>query len=132
MDKFNPYFALLGRLFLSLLFIAGGMNKFAAGPEAMVPYMESGGIPGFLFWPTVLFELLGGLAILVGFKTRILGFLLSGFCLVTAIMFHADFADQTQAALFMKNVAIAGGFLMLARFGAGEFSIDNRAPATSA
>ncbi len=129
MEKLNPYFALLGRVLLSLLFIAGGLNKLGAGAEAMVPYMQSGGVPGFLFWPTVAFEILGGVAILVGVKTRILAFLLSGFCLVTALMFHNDFADQTQAALFMKNVAIAGGFLILTRFGAGEFSVDNRGSA---
>lgn len=127
MDKLNPYFALGGRILLALLFIAGGMNKFAAGPAAIVPFMESGGIPGFLYWPTVAFEVLGGLTILVGFKTRIMAFLLAGFCLVTAGLFHADFSQQVEAALFMKNVAIAGGFLILTRFGAGEFSIDHRA-----
>lgn len=130
MEKLDPYFALGGRILLSLLFIAGGLNKFTAGPEAIMPFMESGGIPGFLYWPTVLFEVLGGLAILVGFKTRIIAFLLSGFCLITAVMFHSDFSQQVEAALFLKNVAIAGGFLILTRFGAGEFSIDGRPETT--
>ncbi len=124
--KFDPIAALVGRLLLSLIFIATGVGKMAGDPAGTIAYMEAMGVPGFLFWPTALFELLAGLAILVGFKTRIAAFLLSGFCLVTAVMAHADFSDQIQMILFMKNVSMAGGFLILMRFGAGEFSLDNR------
>lgn len=127
MEKFDPYIALAGRVLLALLFIGAGINKIGAGAEAMMPYMESKGVPGILFWPTALFEVVGGFAILAGFKTRILAFLLAGFCLMTAVIFHSDFSQQIESVLFMKNIAIAGGFLMLVRFGAGEFSVDNRA-----
>ncbi len=127
MEKFDPYFALFGRIFLAVIFIMAGLSKIGSGGEGMVQYMESAGVPGMLFWPAALFEALAGVAILVGFRTKIVAFLLAGFCLLTAVLFHNDFADQTQSILFMKNLAIAGGFLILARFGAGEFSLDNRA-----
>lgn len=128
--KFDPIAALVGRLLLSLIFIAAGFGKMAGDPAGTIAYMEAMGVPGFLFWPTALFEALAGIAILIGFKTRIIAFLLAGFCLVTAVLAHADFSDQVQMILFMKNVSMAGGFLILMRFGAGELSMDNRTPST--
>ena len=71
-------------------------------------------------------ELLGGLAIILGWHTRIAAFLLAGFSLVSAVLFHANFGDQMQMIMFMKNLALAGGFLMLVSLGAGPWSIDNR------
>lgn len=127
LSKLDPFAAPLGRLFLSLIFIGAGLAKVMSGGAGMTEYMEAAGVPGFLFWPAALFELLGGLAILVGFKTRLVAFLMAGFCLVTAVMFHLDFGDQTQQTMFLKNVAMAGGFLFLFRFGGGEFAFDNRA-----
>lgn len=126
MEKLNPFMALAGRILLALLFIGAGVNKLGAGAEAMMPYMESAGVPGFLFWPTVLFEIGGGALVLLGLQTRIVGLLMAGFCIATAVLFHNDFSQQVEAALFMKNLAIGGGFLMLARFGGGEFSLDNK------
>jgi len=129
LSKFDPIAAPVGRLLLALIFIAAGFNKMTSDPAGTIAYMNSMGIPGYLFWPTALFEVLGGLAVLVGFKTRIVAFLLAGFCLVTAGLAHADFSDQIQMTLFLKNLSMAGGFLILMRFGAGEMSIDNRATA---
>ncbi|WP_286829937.1 MULTISPECIES: DoxX family protein [Kordiimonas] len=127
LSKFDPFAAPLGRLFLSIIFIGAGFAKVASGGAGMVEYMEAAGVPGFLFWPAAIFELLAGIAILVGFKTRLVAFLLAGFCLITAVMFHADFADQMQQTMFLKNLAMAGAFLILMRFGGGEFALDNRA-----
>lgn len=127
MEKFDKYTVLIGRILLALVFIAGGASKIADGGAGTIPYMESMGIPGFLFWPTALFELLAGLAVLVGYQAKMIGMLLAGFCIVTALMAHSNFADQMQMILFMKNLAMAGGFMMLMRFGAGEFSMDNKA-----
>lgn len=126
MEKFDPYFALLGRIFLAVIFITAGLSKIASGGEGMIQYMESAGVPGILFWPAAIFEAVAGVAILAGFRTRIVALLLAGFCLLTAVLFHSNFGEQIQSVLFMKNLAIAGGFLILARFGAGEFSMDNR------
>jgi len=115
----------LGRLLLSLIFILGGAGKFAnlAGTGA---YMQSAGVPSALALPAAAFELLGGLAILVGWQTRITALLLAGFCLLTAALFHHNFADQTQMIMFLKNLGLAGGFLTLYANGAGGMSMDAR------
>ena len=83
-------------------------------------------MPSALALPAALFELLGGIAILVGFQTRIVALALAGFCVVTAGLFHANFADQMQMVMFMKNLAMAGGFLTLYAHGAGAMSMDAR------
>ncbi len=77
-----------------------------------------------LLAPTIVFEVGAGLALLVGFKTRIIALLLAGFSLVSAVIFHTDFSDQIQQIMFLKNVAMAGGFLLLAKVGAPGFSFD--------
>jgi putative oxidoreductase len=82
------------------------------------------GLPGILLAPTILLEVGAGLALLVGFKTRYVAFLLAGFAIVSAAIFHADFGDQIQQILFLKNLSIAGGFLLLAKIGAPGFSVD--------
>ena len=122
MEKLDPYAALLGRLLLSVMFIVAGINKIMGGGEGTIEYMAAAGVPGFLFWPAALFEVVAGLMILAGYQTRIVAYLLAGFCLVTAFVFHAG-----EGAMMMKNITIAGGFLILARFGAGEFSVDGKA-----
>jgi putative oxidoreductase len=115
----------LGRLFLSLIFILGGVSKFAdlAGTGA---YMAGAGVPAVFALPAAAFELLGGIAILVGWQTRIVALLFAGFCLLTALLFHRDFANQMMMIMFLKNVAMAGGFLILFANGAGAMSMDTR------
>ena len=115
-----------GRFFISLIFVVSGLGKIAAwsGTQA---YMESAGVPGILLPAVVALEVLGGLAVMLGWKTRIAAFLLAGFSLLSGILFHADFGDQMQSIMFMKNLALAGGFLVLVSQGAGPFSLDNRA-----
>ncbi|MFM2302551.1 MAG: hypothetical protein RLZZ84_2287 [Pseudomonadota bacterium] len=115
----------IGRLLLSLIFILGGVSKLGA-LAATGGYMQSMGVPAALALPAALFELLGGLAILVGWQTRIVAPLLAGFCVVTAVIFHRNFADQVMMIMFMKNLAMAGGFLVLYAHGAGPMSIDAR------
>lgn len=115
----------VGRLFLALIFIIMGFSKIS-GFAATQGWMESAGVPGALLPAVIALEIGGGLAILVGWRTRIVALLLAGFSLLTAIVFHADFADQNQFIAFLKNVALAGGFLMLVAQGAGSFSLDNR------
>lgn len=115
----------LGRLLLSLIFILGGASKLGA-LAATGAYMQSMGVPAALALPAALFELLGGLAILVGFQTRLVALLLAGFCVVTAVIFHRNLADQTMLIMFMKNLAMAGGFLTLYAHGAGAMSLDAR------
>jgi putative oxidoreductase len=89
-------------------------------------YMESAGVPGALLPLVILLEIGGGLAVLLGWKVRIAAFLLAGFSVLSALLFHANFADQTQSILFMKNVAMAGGLLFLVAGGVPAWSIDAR------
>jgi len=88
--------------------------------------MESAGVPGILLPAVIALEVIGGLAVIFGWHTRIAAFLLAGFSLLSGILFHADFGDQMQMIMFLKNVALAGGFLMIVSLGAGPWSIDNR------
>ena len=89
-------------------------------------YMQSAGLPGILLWPTIALELLGGLALAVGYKTRYVAFALAGFCVVAAALFHSNFADQMQMIMFLKNIAIAGGLLLLAVSGLTAYSVDSK------
>ena len=114
-----------GRILLSLLFVITGFQKIS-GFQGTQAFMESTGVPGMLLPLVIAVEILGGMAIILGWHARIAAFLLAGFCLLTAVMFHANFGDQTQTLMFLKNLAMAGGFLMIVSLGAGPFSIDNR------
>jgi putative oxidoreductase len=114
-----------GRLLISLIFIISGFNKIAnfAGTQG---FMDSVGVPGQLLPLVIALELLGGLAVVLGWHTRLAAFLLAGFSLLSGIVFHSNFGDQTQMIMFMKNVALAGGFLMIVALGAGPYALDNR------
>lgn len=114
-----------GRVLLSLLFVLSGPGKVGAY-AATGAYMAATGVPAALLPVVIATETLGGLAIILGWKTRIVAFLLAGFCLLTAIIFHRNLADQTQMAMFFKNLSIAGGFLLLVANGAGPLSLDGR------
>jgi len=115
--------SLLGRMLLSMIFIMAGLNKIG-GYEGTQGYMDSMGVPGMLLPLVILLELGGGLALLAGWKSRIVAFLLAGFTLLAAIVFHSNFGDQTQMIFFMKNLAIAGGLLFVFAFGPGKWSLD--------
>jgi putative oxidoreductase len=113
----------VGRVLMSAIFIMAGISKLGAY-TATQGYMESMGVPGVLLPLVILLELGGGLAVLLGWQTRISAFLLAGFCIISALIFHANFGDQMQSILFMKNLAMAGGFLFLVAGGAGAWSLD--------
>ncbi|MFB3088196.1 MAG: DoxX family protein [Acidiferrobacterales bacterium] len=125
MDKLNPYFSLAGRILIALTFVFSGVSKIGAY-EATQGYMSAMGVPATLLLPTIIFEIGAGLAIIVGFQTRITALLLAAFSLLRAMLFHNQLGDQTQFIMSMKNVAIAGGLLFLARHGASERSLDQR------
>ena len=120
----NAPLALLGRIGLSLIFIISGWGKIA-GYAATQQYMEAMGVPGTLLPLVIALELGGGLAILMGAFTRWIALALAAFSLASAALFHANFGDAAQAINFWKNVAMAGGFLMLAAHGAGMLSLDH-------
>jgi putative oxidoreductase len=124
-NKVYDWAELAGRVLLSLIFIQSGFGKLTgyAGTQA---YMESAGVPGILLPLVIIVELVGGLAIVVGWRTRLWAVLLAGFSLLSALLFHFKPDEQMQMILFMKNVAIAGGFLLLVAHGAGALSLDAR------
>ncbi|MCC4118387.1 DoxX family protein [Aromatoleum toluclasticum] len=115
---------LVARILLAFMFIIAGWGKLGAGYAGTQQYMASMGLSGALL-PLVIFaELGGGLGVLFGALTRLAAAGLAAFCILSAIFFHTNFADQTQSIMFMKNFAIAGGMLMLAVHGAGAWSLD--------
>jgi len=114
-----------GRVLLALLFLLAGVGKLGTY-NATAAYMSSVGVPASLLPAVIAVELLGSLAIIVGWKTRAVALLLAGFSLVTALVFHKNFADQIQMIIFLKNISIAGGFLLLVAHGAGPLSLDRR------
>lgn len=125
MTQLQALSAPVGRLLLALIFIVSGLNKIT-GYAGTQGYMEAMGVSGGLLPLVIALEVLGGIAIVVGFQARLVALVLAGFSIVSAAIFHADFADQTQMLMFMKNVAIAGGFLMIVAHGAGTYALDNR------
>lgn len=114
---------LSGRALLAVLFLIAGFGKLGAyaGTQA---YMASKGVPGALLPLVIALELGGGALIVAGLWTRATALALAGFTILAALLFHANFADQTQQIMFLKNVAIAGGFLLLAANGAAAWSLD--------
>jgi len=116
--------ALLGRILISLLFIVAGFGKLN-GLEGTEQYIQSVGLPAGLALPTALFEIIGGLLILIGFLVRPMALLFAGFCIATSVLFHNDLADQTQVTAALKNLAIAGGFLCLFAYGNVAYSFDS-------
>lgn len=126
-DKLSPYFNVASRLLLAYIFIMAGIGKLGAEAYAGTQgYMNAMGVPGALLPLVILTELGGGLLLLVGFQARLVAFLLAGFSLISAVIFHFQPADQMQMIMFMKNLAIAGGLLLITQYGAGAFAIDKR------
>jgi putative oxidoreductase len=123
----NSVHLLLGRILLSVMFIMSGWGKLMA-PAGTAGYFESVGLPlpQVTVWVVIAIELLGGLAVLVGFKTRYAAYVLAAFTFAAAFIGHYNPADQMQMIMFMKNLAITGGFLVLAAAGAGSISVDRR------
>lgn len=113
----------VARLLLSFMFIMSGWTKIG-GYAATAGYMASKGVPAGLLPLVIAVELVGGLMILFGVYARIVSILLAGFCVISAVLFHYDPANQGQMINFMKNLTIAGGFLMIYAHGAGAYSVD--------
>ena len=114
---------LAGRVMMSIIFILAGVGK-VMDPAGTAGYMVAMGVPSALLWPTAALEILGGVAIAIGFKTRYAAFALAGFSIAAAVLFHRNLADQMQMILFLKNIAMAGGLLLLATSGKTAFSVD--------
>lgn len=111
-----------GRILLSLIFLISGIQKVTAigGTQQ---YMEAMGVPGVLVYPVILLEIFGALAVVLGWRAREAALLLAGFCVLSAFLFHWNLSDQIQTIMLLKNLAIAGGFLMIVAHGPGALSL---------
>lgn len=125
MSTVQKFSELAGRIFLAAIFLISGLGKIGAY-AGTAAYMASVGVPGALLPAVIAAEVLGAIAIIVGWKTRITALLLAGFTLLSGLLFHSNFGDQVQMIMFLKNVAITGGFLLLVANGAGALSLDRR------
>lgn len=116
---------LLARVLVGQIFLFSGIGK-VAGYSGAVAYMDGVGVPGSLLPLVIALEIGGGVALIVGWRTRWMAFLLAGFSILAAAFFHFDFAHQAQLVQFQKNLTIAGGLLLWVVHGAGAWSVDQR------
>jgi putative oxidoreductase len=126
-DAVTTVFPAIGRAMISLLFLLSGFSKLAA-PAMTIGLIQSAGLPlpSVAFALSAFVEIVGGITLLLGFRTRIVASILFLFALATAVFFHRNFGDQNQFIHFFKNVAIAGGLLHVVAFGGGPMSLDGR------
>lgn len=125
MSTLRTIAVLIGRVLLAAIFIISGLSKIG-NYTGTAAYMASAGVPGILLPLVILLEVGGGLALVLGWRTRLAAVALAAFSLVAAFLFHNHWQDQTQLIMFLKNLAIAGGFLVLAAGGPGPLSLDAR------
>jgi putative oxidoreductase len=113
---------LLGRLFLVLLFVISGFGKIG-GYAGTAAYMAANGVPGLLLPLVIVLEIGGGILVLIGWHTRIASLLLAGFTILALLLFHMPVTAENQI-VFLAELGVAGGFLVLAAHGAGAWSLD--------
>jgi len=116
---------LAGRVLMGLVFALAGWHKIG-GYAGTQGYMEAMGVPGGLLPLVIALELGAGIALIIGWQTRLAALALAGFTLAAGFLFHGNLADQMQSILFMKNLAMTGGLLVIAAVGAGAWSVDGR------
>jgi Predicted membrane protein len=116
---------LVARILISALFLLNGIFKIS-NYDGTVGWMEGFGIPGILLIPAIILEIVGPILIILGYKAKIAAGFLSLFCIATAVIFHNDFSDQMQLGSFLKNIALAGGFLFIFINGTKDFSLDRK------
>ena len=116
---------LVARILISALFLLNGVFKIS-NYDGTVGWMEGFGIPGILLIPAIILEIVGPIFIILGYKAKVAAGLLSLFCIATAVIFHNDFSDQMQLGSFLKDIALAGGFLFIFINGTKDFSLDKK------
>ena len=116
---------ILGRILLSAIFLINGIGKIF-NYEGTIQYMENFDVPGYLIIPAIIIEILFPILLIIGYYTKFSALVLSLFTLVLAVIFHTDFSNQMQLISFLKNIAIAGGFLIIFVYGPGKYSLDHK------
>ena len=113
-----------GRILLSALFLIEGLGKISM-QEEVIMYMEEYGVPGILFIPATAVEVLFPLLLIVGYKTKWVASIMALFTFAVAIIFHTDFSEGMQMMFFLKDIAIAGGFMIIIAYGPSKISLDH-------
>lgn len=124
-DILSPVILVLARLLLASLFLLAAASN-ALDLQGFGDFLEAGGVPRILAGPVFYFQIIGGLAIVLGWQTRLAALALAGFCFSSGIWFYDDLSDPIQMTCLLKNIALTGGFLGLTAHGAGPISIDGR------
>ena len=114
---------LVGRIFISALFLISAFNKIF-NLDGSIGWMEGFGVLGFLIFPAIAVEIILPVLVIVGYRARLAAGVLAVFCLMTAFLFHFDFADQSQLVSFLKNIGLAGGFLFIVANGTKDWAVD--------
>ena len=114
----------VGRILLSALFLIEGLGKISM-QEEVIMYMEEYGVPGILFIPATALEVLSPLLLIVGYKTKWVASIMALFTFAVAIIFHTDFSEGMQMMFFLKDIAIAGGFMIIVAYGPSKISLDH-------
>ena len=114
----------VGRVLLSALFLIEGVGKISMR-ENVIMYMEDYGVPGILFVPATILEILFPLLLIMGYKTKWAASIMALFTFTVAIIFHTDFSEGMQLVFFLKDIAIAGGFMIIVAYGPGKISLDH-------
>ena len=114
----------LGRVLLSTLFLVEGIGKISM-QEDVIMYMENYGVPEILFVPAIILEILFPLLLIIGYRTKWAASVMALFTFTVAIIFHTNFSEGMQMILFLKDIAIAGGFMIIIVYGPGKISLDH-------
>jgi len=114
----------LGRVLLSTLFLVEGIGKISM-QEDVIMYMEDYGVPEILFVPAIVLEILFPLLLIIGYKTKWAASVMALFTFTVAIIFHTNFSEGMQMIFFLKDIAIAGGFMIIIVYGPGKISLDH-------
>ena len=115
----------IGRILLSALFLIEGIGKISM-QEDVIMYMADYGVPEILFIPAIILEILFPLLLIIGYKTKLSALIMALFTLTVAIIFHTDFSEGMQMTFFLKDLAIAGGFMIIFVYGSNKISLDYR------
>lgn len=138
MTQLQSLAAPVARVLLAFIFILSGLTKLGDISGTMA-YIESGGLPGILVWPTILLEVVGGIMVVLGYKAGLAALGLAGFSVLSGILYHlipaggmTGMDQQLQMIMAFKNFAMAGGLLLIFALGSGPYSLDNRRSAAFA
>ncbi len=114
---------IIGRIFLSSIFLFEGIRKLFI-QEQTIEFMGDYGVPEILFFPSLIVEIVFPLLIIIGYKTKLAALVMTIFTITVTIIFHTEFSNEMQIIIFLKNIAIAGGFLIIFAKNTGKYSID--------